>query len=350
VTTGASATGASATAATSPGGLVEAELEYLAAARRAVRTSQGPAALDALGWWDLLPHLDDPDQRTAVFALFRAQGCELASSPALGGLLAQPYLDGTAIAPGSVVATVARRSARRGTVHVVVGEVGDRRLLVDRPGHGAALVDPDAVTLRPIDVPGRLTLHEIEIEVEAGVDWSRATPLLPEDEDGAAASTARRRSAFLGRIAAALEILGAAETAVELAIDHATHREQFGQPIGRFQAVRHLLAQARTDCVAIEAVARVAVTLDRAAPPRYDEVAKALAGRNGRKACERALQVFGGIGFTAEHDHHHHHGRVLALDALLGSSSTLTAELGAWLRGQRDPGYAAAVLLPGAPR
>jgi hypothetical protein len=313
--------------------------EYLAVATQAVRTSGAAAALDRLGWWDLLPHLDDPNLRPAAFALFRAQGRELGCSPAIGGLLAQPYLDRMVIPPGLVVGTVLRRSPRRGPVHLVVGDVDGRKLLVDRPGHGAALVGLDAVRLRPLELPGRLLLHEVE------VDWSRATPLM----DDADARRARARSAALGRVALALEILGAAETAVDLAVGHAGAREQFGQPIGRFQAVRHLLAWARTDCVAIQAVAREAVALDAMMPPRFDEVVKALAGRNGRRACERALQVLGGIGFTAEHDHHHHHGRVLALDALLGTSAELTHELGAWLRtGTGDPSYAPAVLLAGA--
>jgi hypothetical protein len=331
------------TSMTPTDGIPDTEREYLAAATRAVRTSGGPAALDALGWWDLLPHLDDPDQRTAAFALFRAQGRELASSPALGGLLAQPYLDGTAIAPGTVVATVTRTSPQRGPVHIAVGELDGRRLLVDRPGHGAALIDLDAVTLRPIDVPGRLVLHEVVLpDVTVGaLDGSGTTPLVGETD---AAAGARERSTFLGRVALAQEILGAAEAAVALAVGYAGDREQFGQPIGRFQAVRHLLAWARTDCVAVDGVARQTVELDRAAPPHADAVAKALAGRNGRSACQRALQVLGGIGFTAEHDHHHHHGRVLALDALLGTSAQLTAELGTWLRTAGDPGFAAAAL------
>jgi alkylation response protein AidB-like acyl-CoA dehydrogenase len=152
---------------------------------------------------------------------------------------------------------------------------------------------------------------------------------------------------FVGRLALASEILGAAETAVDLAVEHATHREQFGQPIGRFQAVRHLLAWASADCVAIEAVINKGVTLDESAPPMYGEVVKALAGRNGRKACERSLQVLGGIGFTAEHEHHHHHSRVLALDSLLGTSAHLTRRLGAWLRTDRtDERFAATFLVP----
>jgi hypothetical protein len=311
----------------------EIEDEYVAVAAQAVRTSGGAAALDALGWWDLLAHLDDPGSRAAVFALFRAQGRELASSAALGGLLAQPYLGRDA--PGTVVSTVWRRSPRRGVVHIAVGDLDGRRLLLDRPGYGVVVADIDTVELRSIDVPGQLALHEIS------VDWSRAEPASSEAETG----NARQRSAFLGRVAIALEILGAAEAAVALAMDHAVTREQFGQAIGRFQAVRHLLAWARTDCVAVDAVARKAVALDVAAPPRFDEVLKALAGRNGQRACQRALQVLGGIGFTAEHDHHQHHGRVLALDTLMGTSATLTHELGTWLRTDAvDPGFTTAML------
>jgi hypothetical protein len=310
--------------------------EYLATAAQAMRTSGGVGALDALGWWDLLAHLGETDLRTAVFAVFRAQGRELVSSPALGGLLAQPYLEAAGLEPGTVVATVPRASARDRPVLMAVGDVTHRMLLVDRPGDGATVAEPDAVVLRPVHLPGRLMLHEVD------VDLSRAAVTIDE----APARAARERSAFLGRVALAFEIVGAAEGALALAVDHATHREQFDQPIGRFQAVRHLLAWARTDCVAIEAVAQHAVTLDSAAPHRYDEVVKALAGRNGRRACERALQVLGAIGFTAEHDHHHHHARVLALDALLGTSAALIPRLGAWLRSTgTDPRFASTVLL-----
>ncbi len=311
-------------------GIAETELEYLNVAAQAVTQSGGDKALDALGWWEFLPHLDDPDARLAVFALFRAQGAALASSAAIGGLLAQPFANEFGFAPGEVISAVTRRSPRRGDVHIVVGDVAGRRLLVDMPGLGVALVDE--VELRRIDVPGRLQLADFEA--------STANLILPE----AAAAPLRAQAVVLGRIALALEMLGAADAAVSLAIEYSGQREQFGQPIGSFQAVRHLLAWARTDCVAIETVARSAVAMGAAMPKCFDAALKALAGRNGRKACERALQVFGGIGFTAEHDHHHFHGRVLALDSLLGTSAALTNELGAWMRTERrDPHWAAAI-------
>jgi alkylation response protein AidB-like acyl-CoA dehydrogenase len=147
-----------------------------------------------------------------------------------------------------------------------------------------------------------------------------------------------------------LEMLGAAEGALARAVEHAHAREQFGQPIGKFQAVRHLLAWAMTDCAAIETAAMAAVALDAAAPPRYDAIVKALAGRNARRACERSLQALGAIGFTAEHEHHHFHSRVLALDSLLGTSSELTHELGQWLREQHDPRIALTMLTSEQPQ
>jgi hypothetical protein len=308
--------------------------EFLDVAGRALRGPDGAAALDSLGWWDLLAHLDDVN-RAAVFAVFRAQGRELAGSPALGGLLAQPFLQGTTLAPGSVVAATRHRSPRRGFVWVVVGDIGDRRVLFEDPARGVFVVDADAVDRASVDIPGRISVHEVS------VDLSAFQPL-PTEVD---VEWARRRSAYLGRIAAAAETLGSAERAVDLAVEHACNREQFGQPIGSFQAVRHLLAWAKTDCIALDAVVRKAVRMLDDPPDRYGEIVKALAGRNGRRACERSLQVLGAIGFTAEHPHHHHHSRVLLLDALLGSSAELRHDLGAWLRTSgADPRYAAAIL------
>lgn len=310
--------------------------EFLAAARQALRTTGGTAALDALGFWDLLSHLDDESTRTAVMAVFRAHGQVLASTPALGALVAQPYAELLGLRSGSVISALPRPSRRGSEAMIVLGDVAGRSLLVDRPGVGVSLVDIDRVELRHLDVPGRLGVHELRFESAehvagiAGIDLERA----------------RSRSTAFGRIALSAEILGAAERAVELAVEHATIREQFGQPIASFQAVRHLLAWARADCVGLAGVLGHAVWLDAAAPPRFDQVVKALAGRNGRRACERALQVLGGIGFTAEHEHHHQHRRVLVLDSLLGTSAELTHDLGAWFRElDTDPELTRAILI-----
>jgi Acyl-CoA dehydrogenase, C-terminal domain len=307
---------------------------FLATSSQAMQTSGGAAALDALGWWELLADLDDADARTAVFSAFRAQGRALANSAALAALVAQPHLEHTAIAPGTVLAAIQRPSARRGPTWLLVGDHGGRHLLFDDPPRGTYLVEPDDVELRPVDIPGRLSLNEVRVDLEQ----HRPLPN-PSSAD------ARTRSVALGRIAAAAEILGSAERAVSLAVQHAIDREQFGRPIAQFQAVRHLLAWAKTDCVAIAATVRTAVDLVNTPPARFDQVVKALAGRNGRRACERSLQVMGAIGFTAEHQHHHHHSRVLALDSILGTSTELTRDLGTWLRtSATDPGYPATLM------
>jgi hypothetical protein len=313
--------------------------EFLRSAGLAMQGAGGNGALDALGWWDVLPHLDDPDARAATFTAFRAQGRELADSVALGALLAQPFVERSGGEPGTAVATIRRETKDRGPVWTALGDLDGRRLLLDEPGRGVHVVDLDSVQLHPVDIAGHLTVQEVSVDVAA------RTPEIDEHDDLGAV---RARSTCLGRVAAAAEILGAAERVVELAVDYAGDREQFGQPIGTFQALRHLLAWASTDCTAIDRVVGQAVTqLDRP-PERYDEVVKALAGRNGRRACERALQAFGGIGFTAEHPHHHFHSRVLLLDALLGSSAELTHNLGTWLRtSDHDPGYAASVVTVG---
>jgi alkylation response protein AidB-like acyl-CoA dehydrogenase len=127
-------------------------------------------------------------------------------------------------------------------------------------------------------------------------------------------------------------MLGAARAAVDLAVEHARNREQFGHAIGSFQAVQHMLAWAATDCEALSASAEHGLLFQSIHSDDIGIVVKALAGRNAMSACERSLQVLGAIGFTAEHDHHHFHSRVLALDALLGTRAQLTREIGALWR------------------
>lgn len=313
--------------------------EFLAASRAAVAGSIGSDALDALGWWDLLGMLDDPEARVAAYALLRAHGRELGDSVALGALAAAPYLTGVPGAGADTRAVMAftRRAADGTVAGTLLGAPTGDPVLVDAGGDAQpVLVDAAAVELTPVTIPGRLTIHAVTVPAGAG---AAVVPV-----GGVAA--ARARSAFLARVAAAYEILGAAEGAFALALDHANGRVQFGQPIGTFQAVRHLLAWAVTDTRAIESVADLARDLDAGAPSRFDEIVKALAGRNGRRACERSLQVLGAIGFTAELDHHHFHSRVLTLDAVAGTSAELATALGAWVRSARpDPGIASAALL-----
>ncbi|WP_406000140.1 acyl-CoA dehydrogenase family protein [Streptomyces sp. NBC_00829] len=101
----------------------------------------------------------------------------------------------------------------------------------------------------------------------------------------------------------AAEQLGCAARATEMAVRYAKDREQFGRPIGGFQAVKHLCAQmlVRTE-VARAAVYAAAVTGD------FTEIAgaKLLADEAAVRGARDCLQVFGGMGFTWEADVHLH--------------------------------------------
>jgi alkylation response protein AidB-like acyl-CoA dehydrogenase len=99
----------------------------------------------------------------------------------------------------------------------------------------------------------------------------------------------------------AAEQLGTAARACELAVQHARTREQFGQPIGAFQAVKHLCAQllVRVE-VARAAVYAAAVTADRA----DIAAARLLADEAAVRGARDCLQVHGGMGFTWESEVH----------------------------------------------
>ncbi|WP_405561605.1 acyl-CoA dehydrogenase family protein [Streptomyces canus] len=95
----------------------------------------------------------------------------------------------------------------------------------------------------------------------------------------------------------AAEQLGTAARVCELAVQHAGTREQFGQPIGAFQAVKHLCAQmlVRTE-TARAAVYAAAVTAD----PVDVAAARLLADEAAERGARDCLQVHGGMGFTWE--------------------------------------------------
>ena len=133
-------------------------------------------------------------------------------------------------------------------------------------------------------------------------------------------------------IAHAADALGAARAVLELAVDYAKTRKQFGQPIGSFQAVQHLCADMyETVELARSGVVHALWAAD-AADPEVRHLAaircKAFAGRLATVA-DTAIQVFGGIGYTWEHDAHLYFKRLLGWNAFLGGPDRYLQELGA---------------------
>jgi alkylation response protein AidB-like acyl-CoA dehydrogenase len=132
-------------------------------------------------------------------------------------------------------------------------------------------------------------------------------------------------------IATAADALGAARTVMHLAIEYAKVRKQFGQVIGSFQAIQHLCVDMyETVELARSGVIHALWAADNAdAQQRHLSAlrAKAFAGRLASVG-DTAIQVFGGIGFTWEHDAHLYLKRLLSWNAFLGGPDRYLAELG----------------------
>ena len=137
------------------------------------------------------------------------------------------------------------------------------------------------------------------------------------------------------RLAAlALEAAGIAQRALEFGVEYAKTREQFGRPIGIYQAVAHPLADTYVESELIRSLAYWAawcVAENDEQTPVAVAAAKSYAGDVAVAACERAIQVLGGIGFTWEHELHTYYKRALWIQAYGGYSREQRAKVAAWL-------------------
>ncbi len=149
--------------------------------------------------------------------------------------------------------------------------------------------------------------------------------------DADAADAWRVRGAFL---VAALQ-LGVATGATELAVAYAKEREQFGQPIGKFQAVKHRCADMITRVEVLRAAVYAAgVTLDGNGvddPERSVAVAKILASSAAAACGKDCVQVHGGMGYTWEVDAHLFLKRAWAHDLAFADGDELAEGLAAGL-------------------
>jgi hypothetical protein len=214
--------------------------------------------------------------------------------------------------------------------------VGNRLTVRGLGTHGLAARKTVWLVAESDEQPVVLAVDTATLSLEAapGIDpWLGAIEVTGEIAGAAPVGPADWRAAVVaGHRAIAHELVGASRRMLELARQHALDRVQFGQPIARFQAIRHRLAET---LIAIEmAVAVVgAAWLDRS--PQAASMAKATAGRSARTAARHCQQVLAGIGFTTEHDLHRYVRRILVLEQLLGATRDLTRELGSEILAQR---------------
>jgi alkylation response protein AidB-like acyl-CoA dehydrogenase len=127
-----------------------------------------------------------------------------------------------------------------------------------------------------------------------------------------------------GIVALSAELVGVAQRALDMAVDYAKEREQFGRPIGAYQAVSHRLADMLWDVEEARSLTYYAAWCAQAEPeslPLAASMAKARASDAACKVTHDAIQTLGGIGFTWEHDIHFFLKRARVSAQLLGSAS-----------------------------
>ncbi|MFO7590364.1 MAG: acyl-CoA dehydrogenase family protein [Acidimicrobiia bacterium] len=141
---------------------------------------------------------------------------------------------------------------------------------------------------------------------------------------GPETAAALRRAIDVAVMGLALEALGTCQTIFDVTLEYAKQREQFGVPIGSFQAIKHKLANM---LVALERARSTgyfaALTIAEDDPERWlaTSTAKAAANDCQRLLASEGIQIHGGIGYTWEHDMHMYVRRVKTNAALFGTTA-----------------------------
>jgi alkylation response protein AidB-like acyl-CoA dehydrogenase len=136
--------------------------------------------------------------------------------------------------------------------------------------------------------------------------------------------------------ALSLEACGVGARALELAVDYAQERHQFGKPIGTYQAVSHPLATTLLELELGRSLALFSawcISENDARSSIAAAAAKSHCAEAAVAACERSIQVHGGIGFTWEHVLHRLYKRALGIQAWEASGGQLRAEVADHLLG-----------------
>ena len=152
-----------------------------------------------------------------------------------------------------------------------------------------------------------LKVSKSEIVGEVGGGW----PLLSAVLDRA-------------RVTLAAEMIGGAQRVLDMSVEYSRMRQQFGRPIGSFQAVQHKCANMMVDIESARSAiyyAAWAVSNETADAPLAAALAKAAASDAYRRVAADGIQVHGGIGFTWEHDAHLYFKRAKSSEFTFGDGN-----------------------------
>jgi alkylation response protein AidB-like acyl-CoA dehydrogenase len=176
-------------------------------------------------------------------------------------------------------------------------------------GEGPLVPDADSAAVIVLIDGDSATLVEASAAEVTPVETIDATRRFASVRPNGGESLPGDAGPAIDRIATALaaELIGVAQRALEMAVDYARDRKQFGRPIGSYQAVSHRCAQMLLELECARSTTYYAAWTADAEPeslPLAASMAKAYASDAGWRVTADALQVHGGIGFTWEHDLH----------------------------------------------
>lgn len=209
------------------------------------------------------------------------------------------------------------------TRYVPYGHVADL-IVVPARGAGTGLT----LVALPVKTPG------VRVEKHVSIDLTRPLSTLHFDNVevsadmllGApgSADAAYARTLDIARVALAAEQAGGAEAVLDLTVQYAKDRVQFGRPIGSFQAVKHRLADMMVQVETAKTAAFYAACVADENGDGLAEaaaIAKAYCSDAFSDCTGNAIQLHGGIGFTWEHDAHLYFKRARGSATLLGDAS-----------------------------
>jgi alkylation response protein AidB-like acyl-CoA dehydrogenase len=189
----------------------------------------------------------------------------------------------------------------------------------DDDGVRAVVVPVEGLATEPLEAfDGSRRLVHVELD---GVRVERDALLGDPD---VSAAPALRRALEEATVCLALEMVGTAQTIFDITLEYAKQREQFGVPIGSFQATKHKLADmmiALERARALGYFAALTIAEDDARRTSATSVAKAAAGDCQRLLAKEGIQIHGGIGYTWEHDMHLYVRRIKSGEPLFGTAA-----------------------------
>lgn len=291
----------------------------------AERAAKLDAAVAAAGWRELRTPTDDGCPLASgveVAIVAEEMGRRLADTAFAGPTLSTELRRLTGTPMASSTETVSFTSDLSAPA-AVDGALPADAVAVDANGATEALV------LVPLAAGYELGKVEVSgVEVRADLTRSVATVAAEADVVAVAdqaeplTSDALARWTAFGLALTCADLVGTMRGAVDLACAYAKERRQYERPIGSFQALQHLLADAYVSMEGSRSAALHAAWAVDALPPAdalaAAAVAKAYSARAARTVCETAIQVHGGLGNTWECLAHVHLRRCLLASDLLG--------------------------------